>query len=503
MIGLVVADDQRRAGELVAAALVRSVGPDLVTTGGGQPITLSIGDVHVGRAIGTKRVHFGSLPADLARLLAAVEAPPLEPAGYRAAPAATYRDSESRYAAHYGSRVRMLGGREWRRPFARYDFTDEWNNLGYGAITGDASPWSLGQPVRVADQFELAAATDPGGLHRASYAALLQTETDALLWFNRPVGPIDSFEWRLVETFLSSFGAPVLPIVPVISELPAGCDTLISARLDCDEDIESARDLWGAYDRMGIPLSLAIHTRQLEGGAAPPLLREAAARPGVVLAHSATHPANWGGSREQARREATQSADAIERATGMRPAYAVSPFHQTPPYAIDGLIDAGFAGCIGGAISGDPAFNMARSGQPAGAVGGFVGVAGQCMLHGDCLLADDPIRRYREAFDLAFESGTPFFYLDHPFSSRYAYGWHDEAQRVGAHRDLVAHIRRRATRPLFLSTGHAMDFLARRAATRVRRKGTGYEVETSAGEALQVGVEYAGKLHPVVDRIAL
>jgi len=503
VIGLVVAEDQRRAGELVAAALVRSVGPHLVVPGsGGESITVSVGDVDVGRSR-SKRVHFGRLPADLRRMLGAEDLAPLDPAEYSAAPAAPYQSSESDYAVQYGSRAWLLGGETWRRPFARYDFADEWNNFGYGAIASGAPDWDIGEPVRVAEQVELAAINDASGRHRASYAALVQADDTAVLWFNRPVGPIDSFEWRLVESFLSSFGAPALPIVPVISEIPAGFDTLVSARLDCDEDIESAREIWDAYDGMGTPLSLAIHTRLLESGAVPPLLVEASQRSGAVLAHSATHAANWGGSREAAQREASLSAEAIERATGMRPSYAVSPFHQTPPYAIEGLVDAGFAGCIGGAISGDPAFNMARSGRLAGAPAGFVGLSGQCMLHGDCLLEGDPISHYRQAFDLAFESGTAFFYLDHPFSSRYQYGWRDEAQRIGAHRELLAHIGRRATRPLFLSAGDAMDFVAQRAATTVRASGDGFEVEAVEGAGLQVGVEYGGRQHRVSGRMLL
>lgn len=504
MIGLVVAEEQRRAGELVAAALVRSVGPHTVVQGSeGESITVSIGDVDIGRAARSKRVHFGALPADLRRRLGAEDVAPLDPAGYRAPPAATYSSSESGYAVQYGSRARVLGGQEWRRPFARYDFADEWNNLGYGAIASGAPEWDIGEPVLVAEQVELAAITDASGRRRASYAALLQTDDEAVLWFNRPVGPIDSFEWRLVESFLSSFAAAELPIVPVIGEIPAGFDTLVSARLDCDEDIESAREIWDAYDGMGTPLSLAIHTRLLESGVVPPLLLEASRRSGVVLAHSATHAANWGGSREGAQREANLSADAIEQATGSRPSYAVSPFHQTPPYAIDGLVDAGFAGCIGGSISGDPAFNMARSGRPAGALAGFVGLSGQCMLHGDCLLEGDAIRHYRQAFDLAFESGTAFFYLDHPFSSRYQYGWRDESQRIGAHRELLAHIGRRATRPLFLSAGDAMDFVAQRAATTVRASGDGFAIETVEGAALQVSVEFGGQRHRVSDRMVL
>jgi hypothetical protein len=504
VIGLVAAEDQRRAGELVHAALVRSVGAQLVAAGSSsEAIVFTVGDVDIGRVSRSKRVHFGRLPIELRRRLGVVDAEPLDPAGYRAAPAATYHSSESGYAVQYGPRARLLGGKQWRRPLARYDFADEWNNLGYGAITAGSGTWDIGEPVLVAEQLELAAITNQQGRRCASYAALLQTDDEALLWFNRPVGPLDSFEWRLVEVFLSSFGTPDLPIVPVISEIPAGYDTLVSARLDCDEDIESAREIWRAYEEMSTPLSLAIHTRLLEGGAVPPLLREAAERPGAVLAHSATHPANWGGSREAARQEARASADAIERATGQRPTYAVSPFHQTPPYAIGGLVDAGFAGCIGGSISGDPAFNMARSGLPEGIQGGFVGLTGQCMLHGDCMLADDPIGCYREAFDLAFESSTPFVYLDHPFSSRYSYGWRGEDQRIEAHRELVAYIGQRATRPLFLSAGRVMDFVAQRAATTVRPTGDGYEVEAPHGAALQISIDFAGRQHRIDGRIEL
>lgn len=505
MIAVIADKRHQQAAELVTAALIRSVGSGLVSTAaaGNEPIIVTIGDIQLGRRPRSKRVHFGTLPPELRRLLDASEAGPVEDLGFRAPPAPTNNASESHFAVRYGAPALLLGGREWRRPFARYDFAEEWNNLGYGAIVDAASAWGLGEPVLVAEQSELAAITDEQGQRRSSYAALLQAGDEALLWFNRPVGPIDSFEWRLVENFLSSFGSPNLPIVPVVSEIPAGYDTLICARLDCDEDIESARTLCASYDAMHVPLSLAIHTALLEGGAVPALLLEASERPGAVLAHSATHPANWGGSRRQAEAEAGRSADAIERATGRRPKYAVSPFHQTPGYAIEGLLAAGFAGCIGGSISGDPAFTMARSGVPAGAPDGFVGVTGQCMLHGDCLLAGDPILRYRQAFELALQSASPFFYLDHPFSARYQYGWKSEGQRTEAHRHLIEHISRRARNPLFLSAGQAMDFVFQRALTTVRPKGNGYQVEAASGLDLQVSVEYGGKSHRVAGSIDL
>ena len=57
--------------------------------------------------------------------------------------------------------------------------------------------------------------------------------------------------------------------------------------------------------------------------------------------------------------------------------------------------------------------------------------------------------------------------------------------------------------PLFLSAGQAMDFVLQRAATIVRVKGGGYQVEAASGLDLQVSVEYGGKRHGVARRLDL
>ncbi len=43
-----------------------------------------------------------------------------------------------RYHAHAG----LLGAGAWERPLERFDFMDEWNNMGYGAVRADGSIWS-------------------------------------------------------------------------------------------------------------------------------------------------------------------------------------------------------------------------------------------------------------------------------------------------------------------------------------------------------------------------
>ena len=65
------------------------------------------------------------------------------------------------------------------------------------------------------------------------------------------------------------------------------------------------------------------------------------------------------------------------------------------------------------------------------------------MLHGDCFERyGRSIDAYGESFDAHRAAGAIFGYLDHPFSSRYQYGWCDEATRVGAHARLIEHIGR-------------------------------------------------------------
>ncbi|MCQ0029461.1 polysaccharide deacetylase [Burkholderia glumae] len=510
MIGVLFNDGAAQAGQLVLAALGRSVTASQarpVSRGalhGATDSTMVAVDVPDAwsedllawlRAQPRKLAVFGRMPAALAAHLGLrVDAtfPGELSAASRSEPAPSGEQRASRAVVDYAATAAALGGDAWQRPFERFDFTDEWNNLGHGAIRCDGSIWSMAQPAHAGADAELARVLIDGA-PIGSYAALWDDEATSVLWFNRAVGPIDSFEWRIVEQFLSSHRADTLPCHAVLSELPWGYDAAITSRLDCDEDVEAARPLWDAYRRLNVPFTLAVHTQNLRDPKHFTILRELLDDGGAVLSHTATHAPNWGGSYEAALAEGLQSAELIRTVTGRRVRHAVSPFHQSPPYALRALADAGYEGCIGGIIRNDPEFLIARGGELAGMPAGFVGHSQQCMLHGDCLLAaGDPLAVFKEAFDLAYRTRTLFGYLDHPFSERYQYGWRDEPQRIEAHVQLIAYIRATACRPLFMTESSAMDFLAERARVRM--------VETRRGvlacvpaDALAMGVEWRGE----------
>lgn len=513
MIGVLFNEAAAQAGQLVLAALRRSV-----TLTQARPISrgalraaadsvivaVDIPDAWGEDLLAWLRVRprkllvFGRMPTALAAQLGlrvdAAFAGELAAAS-RSEPAPTGDMRASRAAVDYTAIAATLGGDAWHRPFERFDFTDEWNNLGNGAIRCDGSIWSISQPAHVGGGAELASVRIDG-VSIGSYAALWDGDASSVLWFNRAVGPIDSFEWRIVEHFLSTHRADTLPIHAVLSELPWGYDAAITSRLDCDEDVEASRPLWDAYRRMNVPFSLAVHTQNLRDSRHYPILRELLGDGGAVLSHTATHAPNWGGSYDAALAEGLQSAELIREVTGQAVRYAVSPFHQSPPYALRALADAGYEGCIGGIIRNDPEFLIARGGELAGLPAGFVGHSQQCMLHGDCMLATgDPLAVYKQAFDLAYQTRTLFGYLDHPFSERYQYGWRDEPQRIDAHEQLVAYIRAKARNPLFMTEESALDFLAARADVRILKDAGGVRacVPSGARSPLAMSVEWRGE----------
>jgi hypothetical protein len=353
-----------------------------------------------------------------------------------------------------------------RRPLCRFDFANEWNNLGYGRISAAGDAWSLQTSARSSAAMPLACVALPGG-ERMTYASLRETERGAVLWFNRPVGPVDSLEWRLLEVFLSDYRADDLPCLPCLSEIPAGYRAAVCARLDCDEAVASAAPLVELYRNHGVPLSLALLTGQPIDDADMKLTREVVAAGGSVVPHSVRHEPNWGGSYERALAEARESRAWIERhlpeAGPVR--YAVSPFHQNPPYAVAALADACYDGFIGGIIANDPECLLGRAGRVPLAPRPIVSHSSQCMLHGDCFRRyGNSVDAYCESFDQHVAAGAVLGYLDHPFSARYQYGWSDEATRVAAHRHLIEHVNRGGD-VWWASINDLLDFLKRRDAT--------------------------------------
>jgi hypothetical protein len=417
--------------------------------------------IHVLESTMAKVIVFGAVPPLLAQFLN-MQVRPISAkvvSASECSPTPIHHFSESTGYIKYVKGLCEDGQDLPLRALRRYDYANEWNNLGFGAITADSSIWSLSHCADVLPQNTLAnLMTHEEEL--STYCALWDYPQASLIWFNREVGPIDSYEWRLIEIYISQYRFHDLPAWPVLLEIPYGYDGAVTMRLDCDEDVESARPLYEAYKELGIPFSLALHATVLADPKHHQLPREVIAGGGAILSHTLTHAPNWGGSQAEALREGMESAATINQSINMSPRYAVSPFHQTPLYARLGLAEAGYLGCVGGIIASDPDFVMARGGRPPYSDMGFIGHTQQCMLHGDCLLEEgDPLATYKRAFDQSFGTKTLFGYLDHPFSERYQYGWESEEARIEAHRQFIQYIQERSNYILFLNENDALDLL--------------------------------------------
>ncbi len=335
-----------------------------------------------------------------------------------------------------------------RRPFCRFDYADEWNNLGFGRIRADASPWGVSPGHVTAGAVELASmrrlGEDNATACCGSYLTLYDTTEATVLWCARPVGPVDSTEWSIIERFLSDWRPDDMPCLPVLEQVPAGCHCLVTMRLDCDEAVASATRVFNWYRAEGLPFSLALKTSLELAPDDRALLQAVSDSGGAVLSHSHTHPPNWGATPEQALEEARISRD---RLTALLPTnaaamLAVSPFHTNPPSAVRALETAGYQGFVGGIIHNDPEYLLGRAGLVPFAEKGIVSISQQSMLHGDCYRRQGcTVDAHMQAFEAQYQARGIFGYLDHPFSDRYQYDWASEEQRLRAHAQLVQRIR--------------------------------------------------------------
>jgi len=448
-----------------------------------------------------KLILLGSLPDNLINFLQfkKVAWPNKPDAWHSSMPAPLHGFSESAAVIQYQQCIEDLKLKRWRRPLERFDFANEWNNMGYGAVRLDHTIWSLAAPLKSNASSELASVLINNETC-FSYASIHNEDQSSVLWFNRYVGPIDSFEWRIVENFISHYRFDVLPCYPVIKEIPWGYDAAITMRLDCDENVSSAQSLFEMYKAMDIPFSLAIHTSSFNQERDQPIVFDVLKHQGSILSHSSTHAPNWGGSYETAKREASDSKIFIEKITDTKIRYAVSPFHQTPSYALKALADVGYDGCVGGIIRNDPDFLMARGGSISNINEDFIGHSQQVMLHGDCVLEGNrPLKIYEQSFDYAYESQTLYGFLDHPFSDRYQYGWQDEASRIKTHQDFIKYIKIKAENPIFLSEEDALDFLRLKSNINIKHDNVefylrGCDSMSGHRQILNVALDYQNKI---------
>ena len=329
------------------------------------------------------------------------------------------------------------------RDFQRYDFENEWNNLGYGRIDAYPTKWSISNKKIKLDKTD----TPLANIHNQNdkkicpFIFIREDGDFSNLIVNREAGLIDGFDYSIIEDFLLNFKTEKYGSVPVLSEIPYGFKSGVTMRIDCDEHIASGQRLADLYKEMNVPFSLAIKTSLDFDQANKNTIFSVLDAGGSVVSHSHTHAPNWGGSREQAKWEAEVARDRLQTILpkDYNYDYVVSPFHQNPQYAVQGLVDAGIKGFVGGIIKNDPEYLQARAGYVSTGED-IITHSQQCMLHGDCYHnAGNSIEVYKQSFKNHYNTNTFFGFLDHPFSD-YKYGWNDEEERLSVHKEFLEYI---------------------------------------------------------------
>ena len=443
------------------------------------------------KTVGNKIIIFGTLPDGLwSRFELKPKTFPNMSDWFKCSTAAPNRASASSGVVRYNQKT---VGNSWKRPLCRFDFADEWNNLGFGRIdfSGD---WGISHSLKASADDEIAIIEGADGAN-ITFAARFEGEFGSLLWINRSVGTIDTPDWRVVEDYISCYRAIDLPCVPVISEIPFGYESAVTMRLDCDEDIKSAEPLMELYNHNQIPISLAITTWLLDDTSHHSTLRKLIENDGGLLSHSHTHMPRWGGNYQNAYNEAVCSRSRLLQITGIDVKHMVAPFHHCPPFSLCALAAAGYTACVGGVMNYDPEFVMTRAGQVSRRHD-LIGHSQQSMLHGHTIsLNDDKIKSFKDAFLSSRQSGNWYGYLDHPFSSRYTYDWKNENQRLSIHQQLLNFIGDQSD-VLFTNENTCLNFLQSRTTTYCDNENN-VKVLVLPPDGLKIGYRFEGNVYCV------
>lgn len=327
------------------------------------------------------------------------------------------------------------------RYFYRFDFTDEWNNLGYGAITTNGGIWSVSNSLNTINATGIATVYKDTE-EESVFISLKDFDHSSVLFVNREIGTIDGLDWVIVEDFLSSYRVDDLPCLPLISDIPAGYNAVVSSRLDCDQSIINTKPLVDLYKKYDIDISLAISTGINIDTNDIAFLNTFYDNGGAVLSHTINHHEYWGESYEVAYDEALGSKLWLEKNIIhlKKLKYAVSPFHSNKPYSVQALNDAGYEGFISGIIHNDPEYLMTASGVVPFVEDSIITHSEQCMLHGDCYHRNNnSLDIYKQSFRNHYSAKKMFGYLDHPFGE-YDYGWKSEEERLSVHQEFLIYI---------------------------------------------------------------
>lgn len=370
-------------------------------------------------------------------------------------PAKSGSFSESKANIEFHNNPLINNNELFNHSFERYDFVDEWNNLNYGFIS-NKKPWNICQSLISLPEDTVASIVYDN--QRISFITVHDNNDSSIIWINRSVGLVDSHEWHIIEEFVSNYRSDTLNCLPYVSEIPFGYDSLNTMRFDCDESLTSLDYISKFYHYENIPFSIAVPSHLFELDNNQNINKNKFA---TILSHSHTHPKNWGGNYEESYNQAYQSKKILENFFNTKIEYAVSPFHQSPDYSLKALKDAGYKGCVGGISTSEKKTCIARGGTLVFKDFNILFDSQQVMLHGDCILDErDKLKIYKNSFDLSFSCNKLFGYLDHPFSSRYNYGWDNEDARLKYHKELIHYIKSKSKKPKFVSEEEAFNLLA-------------------------------------------
>ena len=98
------------------------------------------------------------------------------------------------------------------RPLCRYDFAEEWNNMGYGRIGTDDSVWSISQVTAKTSSPDILASVMEKDKSICPFITIKDDKDYSMLWINREAALVDSCEWIIAETIFLIIPAGGIPV---------------------------------------------------------------------------------------------------------------------------------------------------------------------------------------------------------------------------------------------------------------------------------------------------
>ncbi len=326
------------------------------------------------------------------------------------------------------------------RPIWRYDFELEWNNSFSGNIIDKNEILNLSHYCYNFDSKNNVVYIFNSNKEKIPLISEFFINQNILIWVNRNLSLIDIPEWKIIEEFISNGYFNKYPCIPYVSEFSSKENGVITMRLDCDEDIESARKIYDLYKQYDLPISLAITTNQIESKESiTSLPNEVYDYGGTILNHSHSHPINWGGTKDNIHQEIELSTKLIKKNFNINTEYAVSPFHHLTTEAIEVLNEQNYKGVVSGICSSHHEFLIMKGGSINENLN-IILHSQQCMVHGDCITDKRSIDDYLNNFYLFSQIGYSMGFLDHPISKRYDYGWNKQQRQINAHKQIIEYL---------------------------------------------------------------